>query len=428
MSHDTTMPKIASLHARQVLNSRGNPTVEVDCTLTDGSFGRAAVPSGVSAGVHEAIELLDGEKNIYHGKSVLRAVQNVNTIIAKSLKGKDCADQRALDDLLCALDGTPNKSKIGGNAIVGVSMALCRARAAAEKIPLWQSLADQFGVKDPSLLPVPMMVVIEGGRHSDSGLSFQECMLMPVDFTCFSDALRAGAETFHVLKGILTQAGCSTSMGDEGGFAPRLATNREALTMLMRAIKEAGYSNRIKIAIDAAASEFWSDGTYTVDGNHLNASELIHYYEGFLEDFPILSIEDSHSEDDWEGFTQMKKRLGSRVQLVGDDLLVTNTKRIRNAIKKDAVSAVLIKLNQIGTVSETVEAIKLTQKQEWHPVVSHRGGDTEDTFIAHLAVGLGCSQIKTGAASRGERTCKYNELLRIEEELGEKAEYRNPLA
>ena len=420
------MPKIASLHARQILDSRGNPTVEVECELDDGSFGRAAVPSGVSAGKHEALELRDGDAKVYGGKSVRGAVQNVNTTLAKELEGMNSADHRKVDQTMLELDGTPNKSKLGANAIVGVSMAVCRARAGAEHRPLWLSLADQYRVEDPSFLPTPMMVFIEGGRHADSGLSFQECMVMPLEFTSFSDALRAGAETFHALGNLLKEMGHVIAVGAEGGYAPRLTSNREALEILVQAIERAGYAGKIKIAIDAAASEFFSEDTYRVDGSNLDAEELVHYYHGFLQDFPIVSVEDSHAEDDWDGFVAMKKMHGDHIQLVGDDLLVTNNDRIRQAIKKDAVNAVLIKVNQIGTVSETVDAIRLTQEQGWHPVVSHRGGDTEDTFIAHLAVGLQTGQIKTGSVSRSERTCKYNQLLRIEEQLGEKAEYRDP--
>ncbi|MDD4318910.1 MAG: phosphopyruvate hydratase, partial [Candidatus Peribacteraceae bacterium] len=411
------MPTINALHARQILDSRGTPTVEVDCTLSDGSFGRAAVPSGASTGSHEALELRDGDKKLYGGKSTLKAVANVQDVLAGALKGMDTADQRAIDAKLLALDGTPNKSKLGANAILGVSMAVCRARAASEKKPLWQSLADQYSLTPgPSpmgrgevRLPVPMMNVINGGKHADSGLSFQECMIIPTGFSRFSDALRAGAEIFMQLKKLLHDAGHSTAVGDEGGFAPRVKDSREAFDFLAKAIEEAGYGAQVKLGIDCAASEFMKDGKYTVDGKVLTSSELVTFYEGLTDRYPIVSIEDSHGEDDWEGFAALHKAQ-PKLQLVGDDLLVTNVARIQTAIEKKAVNAVLIKLNQIGSVSETVDAIQLTQKQGWNAVVSHRSGETEDTFIAHLAVALQTGQIKTGSLSRTDRVCKYNEL------------------
>lgn len=426
LRYDLCMPTIANLHARQILDSRGTPTIEVDCLLDDGSFGRAAVPSGVSAGVHEALELRDGDKSFFFGKSVMKAVGNVNTTIATALKGMAVADQRTIDQKLLDLDGTPNKSNLGGNALLGVSMAICRARAVSEKKSLWCSLAEQYECKNPTLLPTPMMVFIEGGAHSDCGLSFQECMIVPTGFTKFSDAMRAAAETFQALKKILKAAGHVTAVGDEGAFAPRVSNGDEAFMFLMQAIDAAGYGGKIQLAMDAAASEFHDNGVYTLDDKKLNAKQLVEYYVALAKKFPLLSIEDSHSEDDWDGFALMQKTMGSTMQLVGDDLLVTSTKRIHEAIEKKAANAVLIKVNQIGTVSETVDAIRLTQEQGWNAVVSHRGGDTEDTFIAHLAVALRTGQIKTGALSRAERTAKYNELLRIEEELGGKAEYASP--
>jgi len=419
------MTKIISLHARQILDSRGNPTVEVDCTLDDGSFGRAAVPSGVSAGKYETVELRDGDKKIYGGKSVHKAVNNVNDQLLKKLKGMNALDQRSIDQTMIDLDGTPNKSKIGGNAILGVSMSVCKARAVSEKKSLWKSLADQYGVKNPSLLPVPMAVVIEAGSHSDAGLAFQEFMIMPTGFDHFSDALRAGVETYHMLKKLLSAEGHVIAVGDEGACAPRLKTCEEVFVYIMRAIKEAGYEGKIQLALDAAASEFVKDGTYRVDGKNFTTDTLIDLYSSYIGKYPLVSIEDSHSEDDWEGFVQMQKKLGNRLQLVGDDLLVTNTARIKEAIAKKAVNAVLIKVNQIGTVSETVDAIQMTQKEGWNAVVSHRGGDTEDPFMADLTVALGAGQIKT-SFNRSERTAKYNELLRIEEELGGRAEYKNP--
>ena len=350
------MPKIASLHARQILDSRGNPTIEVDCELSEGSVGRASVPSGASTGKHEALELRDADTKIYGGKSVHRAVQNVHTTIARKLVGMESVDQRKIDEALIALDPDPRKVTLGANAVLGVSMAVCRARAASEKYPLWQSLSKQFGTKTPTLLPVPLMNLLNGGKHADSGLCFQECMIVPTDFSSFSDALRAGVETFHALKKLLSDLGHVTAVGDEGGFAPRLTRNREAFELLVKAIEIAGYNGKIKLAIDAAASEFFADGVYRVDGStHLHSDELLHYYRGLVEDFPIVSIEDSHAEDDWEGFIAMQKEFGKKVQLVGDDIFVTNVARIREGVERKAANAVLIKLNQIGTVSETVD-------------------------------------------------------------------------
>lgn len=416
------MTSISSLKARQILDSRGNPTVEVDCTLDDGTFGRSAVPSGASTGTHEALELRDGGKE-YGGKAVTKAVANVNGPILNALKGMNVADQRTIDQTMIDLDGTPNKAKLGANAILGVSMAVARARAAAEKQPLWKSLAAQFEVKNPGLLPTPMMNVINGGAHADSGLSFQECMIIPKDFATFSDALRAGTEVFHELKKLLKKAGHVTAVGDEGGFAPHVKDAPEAFQFLMDAIKGAGYEGKMRLAIDAAASEFYKDGKYHVDGNALSSSELVAYYGELVKSYPLILIEDSHSEDDWEGFAAMQSSIGSTVQLVGDDLFVTNVERIKTGIEKKAANAVLIKLNQIGSVSETVDAIQLAQKSGWNAVVSHRSGETEDTFIAHLAVGLRTGQIKTGSLSRTDRVCKYNQLLRIEEQLGKEATY-----
>jgi enolase len=422
------MTKISFLHARQILDSRGNPTIEVDCELSNGAFGRAAVPSGASTGKHEALELRDGDKRLYGGKSVEKAVQNVNTTIAKGLAGMDIDNHRSIDQMLKDLDGTENKSQLGANAILGTSMAVCRARAGSQHQPLWQSLASQYGVTDATLLPTPLMNVLNGGKHADSGLSFQECMIVPVDFSSFADALRAGVEVFHILKTILEEAGHVTAVGDEGGFAPRLTSCREALALLVHAIDQAGYTGRVRLALDAAASEFFREEKYRIDGSNLTSKELVHYYRGFIEDFPIVSIEDSHAEDDWEGFIDLRAQCGKETQLVGDDVFVTNVKRMQEGIERQAANAVLIKLNQIGTVSETVDAIELAKKAGWRTVVSHRSGETEDTFIAHLAVGLRAGQIKTGAPSRGERTAKYNQLLRIEEQLGQKAEYRSPFA
>jgi enolase len=411
------MITIKNLYARQILDSRGNPTVEVDCTLSDESFGRAAVPSGASTGTHEALELRDGDKNNYFGKSVLKAVSNVNDIIFGKLNDKDVSNQRDVDNLLLEIDGTDNKSNLGANAILGVSMAVCRARAASEGKPLWRSLADQFDVKDAPIIPVPLMNVLNGGQHADSGLSIQEFMIVPSEFSSFSERLRSGVEIFHTLKKILKENGHVTAVGDEGGFAPRLKTNREALELLMEAIKIAGYEDKVNLALDAAASEFCEDGRYSVDGKKISSEDLTNYYKELIKDFPIVSIEDSHSEDDWDGFVSMQKEVGSDIQLVGDDLLVTNVERIKDGIEKQAANAVLIKLNQIGSVSETVDAINLAKSEDWKSVISHRSGETEDVFISHLAVGTAAGQIKTGSLSRTDRICKYNELLRIEEKL-----------
>lgn len=422
------MTAIRALHARQILDSRGNPTVEVDCTLDDGSFGRAAVPSGASTGSHEALELRDGDKAVYMGKGVRKAVGNVNGEIAKAMVTLDASDQRVIDDKLIALDGMPNKARLGANAILGVSMAVARARAVSQKMPLYRDLAKQFGAPEPSLLPVPLMNVINGGKHADSGLSFQECMIVPVGFTSFSEALRAGDEVFHHLAKLLKAAGHSTAVGDEGGYAPHVKDSNDAFGFLTKAIEAAGYTGKVKLAIDCAASEFFADGAYSVDGKRLSGAGLVTFYKDLSTKFPIVSIEDSHSEDDWEGFSAMVTAIGSAVQLVGDDLLVTNVQRLQTAIEKKAATSILIKLNQIGTVSETVDAIQRAQKNGMTAIASHRSGETEDAFIAHLAVGLGTGQIKTGSLSRTDRVCKYNELLRIEEELGVHARYEPPFS
>lgn len=427
------MPTIKTLKARQILDSRGTPTVEVDCTLSDGSFGRAAVPSGASTGSHEALELRDGDEKLYGGKSVIEAVTNVDGILA-ALKGMDVSDQREVDGRMIKLDGTLTKTKLGANAILGVSMAVCRARAASEKLPLYRSLARQFSfTPHPSsdgggeyLLPVPLMNVLNGGKHADSGLSLQECMIVPCGFPKFSDALRAGVEIFTMLKKLLHAAGHITAVGDEGGFAPRVKDSMEAFSFLARAIEEAGYGAQVKLAIDAAATSFFGNGVYTIDGKKLSSKELTKFYADLCERYPIVSIEDSHAEEDWEGFEDMQKTLGKKIQLVGDDLLVTNVRLLERAIKEKAANAILIKLNQIGTVTETVDAVQLAQKSGWRTIVSHRSGETEDTFIADFAVAMGTGQIKTGSASRTDRVCKYNQLLRIEEELGNKAQYQSP--
>lgn len=421
------MSTISSLHARQILDSRGNPTLEADCMLSDGSFGRAAVPSGASTGTHEALELRDADKKVYGGKSVLKAVSNVNGVIAKKLNGMNVEDQRSIDQAMLDLDGTSNKATLGANAILGVSLAVARARAVSEKQSLWKSLAAQYST--PSvMLPVPMMNVINGGAHADSGLSFQECMIVPTDFDSFSKALQAGAEIFHTLKNILKDLGHVTAVGDEGGFAPHVKSSDEALSILMQAIEKAGYAGKVQLALDCAASEFYKDGVYSVDGRKMERAELVDFYGELLSKYPIVSIEDSHSEDDWSDFALMQKKYGQKTQLVGDDLFVTNTSRIKRGIDEGVANAVLIKLNQIGSLTETVEAIRMTQAAGWNAVTSHRSGETEDSFIADLAVGLATGQIKTGSLSRTDRVCKYNQLLRIEEELGGKAVYQSPFS
>ncbi|OGJ62036.1 phosphopyruvate hydratase [Candidatus Peribacteria bacterium RIFCSPHIGHO2_02_FULL_53_20] len=422
------MVSISSLHARQILDSRGIPTVEVECTLSDGAFASAAVPSGASTGTHEALELRDGDKKNYGGKSVEKAVSHVDGPIANALRSQSVSDQRTIDQILLDLDGTPNKSKLGANAILAVSMAVARVRAVSEKQPLWRSLAIQYGVdiKGPLLLPVPLMNVLNGGMHADSGLSFQEFMIVPVGYSSFKEALQAGAEVFYALKNMLKQFQYVTSVGDEGGFAPQVADADHACSILMRAIELSGHKGKVRLAFDCAASEFYKNGKYQVDGKMLTGPKLIDYYGALVEHFPIVSIEDSHSEDDWDGFGLMQERFGSKIQLVGDDLFVTNTKRIAQGVERRVANAVLIKLNQIGTVSETVDAMQMCQKAGWNAIVSHRSGETSDTFIADLAVGLQSGQIKTGSLSRTERLCKYNQLLRIEESLGKQARYESP--
>jgi len=379
-------------------------------------------------GSHEALELRDGDRKMYMGTSVTKAVANVNGPLFQKVKGMSVSDQRTLDQALIDADGTENKSTLGANAILAVSMAVCRARAASEKQSLWKSLAEQLEVKmgKDVTLPVPLMNVLNGGVHADSGLSFQEFMIVPSGCSSFSEALRAGAEVFYALKDMLKKFQYVIAVGDEGGFAPHVADADHAFSILTHAIEEAGYGGRVKLAIDAAASEFRTNGTYVADRKTFTSSQLADYYAHLAENYSIVSIEDSHAEDDWDGFILMEKKLGKKLQLVGDDLFVTNTQRIGEGITKNAANAVLIKLNQIGTVSETVDAIRMTQEHGWNAVVSHRSGETEDTFIAHLAVGLQTGQIKTGSLSRTDRICKYNELLRIEEELGKSAVYRSP--
>lgn len=407
------MATITSVFAREILDSRGNPTVEVD--MSDGTHHvRAAVPSGASTGVHEALELRDGDKNRYSGKGVLKAVENVNTIISPAVAGMNPEDQTALDTKLLDMDGTENKSNLGANAMLGVSLAAARLAAAAEGKPLYAHIQHLSGGQ--LSLPRPMMNIVNGGAHADSGLAVQEFMVFP-KLGDFSDNLRAGAEIFHTLKSILKKEGHVTSVGDEGGFAPHIQTVAQALDTIMQAIETAGYAGKVDIALDAAASEFYKDGVYHVDGQEFSADELTDFYGGLLDMYPITSIEDSHAEDDFDGFALMQEKYGDRCQLVGDDLLVTNPKRLAMGIEKKLGNAILIKVNQIGTLTETLQTIKMAQDAGWGRIISHRSGETEDSFIADLAVGTGAGQIKTGSLSRSERICKYNQLLRIGEEL-----------
>lgn len=409
VSYTKTM-RIRALRAREILDSRGNPTIEVELELDDGSCGRAAVPSGASTGTKEALELRDGDRR-YGGKGVLGAVRNVSEKIAQALVGREFSSQEELDRLLIELDGTPNKSRLGANAILGVSVAYARAAAQSLKKPLFQYIGTR------NLLPTPLVNVLNGGLHADNDLDIQEFMLVPVGFDSFREALRATVETFHALKKILKGRGLSTNVGDEGGFAPHLQKNEEALRLLVEAISAAGYQpgRDLALALDPAASAFYADGRYHIDGKSLSASELISLYEEWLKKYPIVSIEDGLAEDDWVGWRELTKRLGRRVQLVGDDIFVTNPALIQKGIREGVANAVLIKLNQIGTLTETLRAIETAHRGGYRTVISHRSGETEDTFIADLAVGTGAGQIKTGSVSRGERTAKYNQLLRLEE-------------
>ncbi|RUM28341.1 MAG: phosphopyruvate hydratase [Aquifex sp.] len=410
------MSRIKRVHGREVLDSRGNPTVEVEVELESGAVGRAIVPSGASTGEREALELRDGDPKRYLGKGVLKAVDNVNGVIAKALKGLDPYNQREIDQILIDLDGTENKSKLGANAILGTSMAVARACANELGIPLYEYLGGKFGYR----LPVPLMNVINGGAHADNNLDIQEFMIVPVCGGAFREALRAGVETFHNLKRILKEKGYSTNVGDEGGFAPNLNSSEEALDLLMLAIEKAGYKpgEDILLALDVASSEFYENGVYRFEGKERSAGEMIEFYERLIQKYPIVSIEDPMSENDWEGWKEITKRLGNKVQLVGDDLFTTNPKILRKGIEEGMANAILVKLNQIGTVSETLDTVMLAKERNYSAIISHRSGETEDTFISHLAVATNAGQIKTGSASRTDRIAKYNELLRIEERLG----------
>ncbi len=423
------MSKIKSIHGREILDSRGNPTVEVEVLLDDGSFGRAAVPSGASTGSHEALELRDGDKKRYGGKGVLKAVTNVNTILAKALKGKDW-DQKTLDEKMIAVDGTETKSKLGANAILGVSLAFARAVASQQKVPIWKYFQKIGKTGLPVKLPVPMMNIMNGGQHAENSTDIQEFMIFPVGAKSFSQALQWGAEIFHTLKKILKSKGYPTTVGDEGGFAPSLASNSMAIDLILEAITTAGYKpgKDIFLGIDAAATEFYQDGKYVLKSENktLSSDEMVAMYADWVKKYPFVSIEDGLAEDDWDGWTKLTDKIGKgakKTQLVGDDLFVTNVARLQQGIEQKAGNSILIKLNQIGTVTETINAIKLANKNGMTAVVSHRSGETEDATIAHLVVGLGCGQIKTGSLCRTDRVCKYNQLLRIEEQLGNKAVY-----
>jgi enolase len=417
------MARIERASGREILDSRGHPTLEVEVALEGGIIGRAAVPSGASTGEHEAHELRDGDAARYGGKGVLRAVANVSDTLAPALVGRDALDQVGIDREIIALDGTATKSKLGANAMLGVSLAVARAAAEQVGLPLWRYL----GGAQARVLPLPLMNVLNGGVHADSGLDVQELMLAPIGLPTFREALRAGVETFHALKELLKAKGLSTAVGDEGGFAPRVGRSEEALGLVVQAIEKAGYraGRDIAVALDVAASELFDEtkGLYRLDGKQLDAAGLVQAYVALCERFPIVSIEDGCAEDDWTGWRRLTEALGDRVQLVGDDLFVTNTRRLARGIAEEIANAILIKVNQVGTLTETLEAVQLARLNDYAAIVSHRSGETEDTFIADLAVALGAGQIKTGSAARSERTAKYNRLLRIEQDLGVAAVY-----
>ncbi len=414
---------IEDVKARQILDSRGNPTVEVDVTLSCGVVGRAAVPSGASTGINEALELRDGDKSMYLGKGVLQAVDNVNTIIAPELIGEDAACQREIDNLLLNLDGTPNKSKLGANAMLGVSLAVAKAASMAFEMPLYRYL----GGINATTLPTPMMNIINGGAHADNNIDFQEFMIAPVGAVNFQEAIRMGAEVFHNLKSVLKDRGLVTSVGDEGGFAPNLGSNEEGIEVILEAIKKAGYTtDQVKICLDVASSEFYENGKYVLagEGKTLSREEMVDFLESWVKKYPIISIEDGMAEEDWEGWKMLTDRIGDKCQLVGDDLFVTNVQLLSKGIERNVANSILIKVNQIGTLSETLDAINMAHDAGYSAISSHRSGETEDTFIADLAVATNCGQIKTGSASRSDRIAKYNQLIRIEQELGSAAKYR----
>ena len=421
--------RIQTVKGREIIDSRGNPTVEVDVVLEGGAFGRAAVPSGASTGQREALELRDGDKKRYLGKGVTKAVSHVNGEIAKALAGRD-ADQRTIDKLMIDLDGTPNKGRLGANAILGVSMAVAKANAAALGIPLYEHAAKLYGATAGSLLPVPMMNILNGGAHADSSVDFQEFMVMPLGAGTFAEAVRCGAEIFHTLRGILKKKGHSTGVGDEGGFAPSLSSNQEAVDVVLEAVTQAGYKpgDNVYIALDVASSELWNDENKNYEfkkskDRTRSADDMVRLYEDWVRQYPIISIEDGLAEGDWDGWKTLTKALGGRVQLVGDDVFVTNPEILKRGISEKIANALLVKLNQIGTVSETLDAVAMARDAGYASVMSHRSGETEDTTIADLAVATNVGQIKTGSASRTDRVAKYNQLLRIEEELGGAGRY-----
>jgi enolase len=421
---------ITHIHAREVLDSRGNPTVEVE-VATDDHFASAIVPSGASTGAHEAVELRDGDKSRYGGKGVLKAVENVNTVIRNEFIGAQVRNQRGIDDRLIDMDGTPNKGNLGANAILGMSLAVSKVAALEEGIPYYQYLGNLGNKGESYLMPTPMMNILNGGKHAIKSTDLQEFMIMPVGAPNFKEALRFGAEIFHTLKKIIKGKGFSTSVGDEGGFSPSLPKNEDALKLIIEAIEKAGYKpgEEIGIAMDPAASEFFEDGKYQLktENRALSSEEMVDYYADLIEKYPIISIEDGLAEDDWEGFRLMTEKLGDKIQIVGDDLLVTNTERLKKAIEGKNCNSILIKLNQIGTLTETIDAVNMAHDAGFTAVVSHRSGETEDTTIADFVVGMATGQIKTGSLCRSERICKYNQLLRIEEKLGDKAKYQGTI-
>lgn len=414
---------IEDVKARQILDSRGNPTVEVEVQLSCGVIGRAAVPSGASTGIHEALELRDGDKSMYGGKGVLQAVDNVNSIIAPELIGENASNQYEIDRIMLDLDGTHNKSKLGANAILGVSLAIAKAASMAYEMPLYRYL----GGINATTLPVPMMNIINGGAHADNNIDFQEFMIAPVGAVNFQEAIRMGTEVFHALKAVLNEKGLATSVGDEGGFAPNLGSNEEGISVILTAIKNAGYTtDQIKICLDVASSEFYKDGKYILEGEGgkaLSREEMVNFLADWTNKYPIISIEDGMAEEDWEGWKMLTERIGDKCQLVGDDLFVTNVKLLQTGIEKCIANSILIKVNQIGTLTETLAAINMAHEAGYTSISSHRSGETEDTFIADLAVATNCGQIKTGSASRSDRIAKYNQLIRIEQELGSAAKY-----
>lgn len=422
------MSYIVQIHARQILDSRGNPTVEVDVITEDGVLGRAAVPSGASTGVHEAVEMRDNDKSLYGGKGVLKAVENVNTILSEKLADWEVADQAGIDNEMISLDGTPNKGKLGANAMLAVSMAVAKAAALESELPLFRYI----GGTNAQILPIPMMNILNGGAHADNKIDFQEFMVMPIGAGSFSEGLRWGVEIFHALKSVLKKKGFSTNVGDEGGFAPDIQSNEEAIDTVMTAISAAGFKagTEVSIALDPAVSEMFDASTkeyhfHKSDGKRLSSEKMVEYWANWVNNYPIISIEDGMAEDDWDGWKLMTDTLGSRIQLVGDDLFVTNVDRLQQGIEKGIANGLLVKVNQIGTITETINAVMMAQHNGYNTIMSHRSGETEDTTIADLAVALNCGQIKTGSASRTDRIAKYNQLIRIEEMLGSNAVFPN---